>query len=53
MPSENVRIDTWSDCASGDEVVLVSMADLDHRWPDEGDGLGYDANLGVLRFIAP
>lgn len=52
-PAENVRIDTWSECSSGHDVILISMGDLDHRWPDAGDELGYDANLGVLRFMAP
>jgi len=47
----DVRIETWSDCASGDEVVLFSVRQLGHAWPDAADAVGYDANRAVLDFV--
>lgn len=48
-PARGVRIERHDGEA---EVILVSLARMDHQWPDAREGFGWDANREILEFFA-
>jgi polyhydroxybutyrate depolymerase len=51
MQPNQVILQRWQSCASGTEVLFVTLTDGGHIWPDAGDNVGFDANREVLRFF--
>lgn len=47
-----VRMEGYDDCALDTEVVLVTVKEMPHTWPDAADGYGFNANKRVLQFFA-